>query len=117
MTREFIYLPPFEKNWSKLGLTDKDLQHLENLLINDPQLGDVIEGTGGLRKMRFALPNRGKSASTRVLYVDFAYFEKLFVVNVYSKNKQESLSNTEKAMLKHAVKALEESLKGADDIG
>ena len=89
---------------------------MENLLIKDTQIGDVIEGTGGLRKMRFVLPNRGKSGSTRILYIDFAFYERIFIINVYPKNKQNSLSNEEKAMLKRAVKALEEALeRGRND--
>lgn len=111
MTREFVYLPSFDKNWAKLGFTDDDLLELETILINNPNLGDVIEGTGGLRKLRFALPYGGKSGGVRVLYVDFAYYEKIFIVNVYPKNKKESLSDEEKSMLKRAVKAIEEGLR------
>ena len=111
MTREFIYLPPFEKNWKALGLTDFELQDLEIQLIQNPYIGKIIEGTGGLRKMRFALPNRGKSGSTRILYVDFAYYEKIFIVNVYLRKEKNILTDAEKAKLKQAVKALEDSLK------
>ena len=81
------------------------------MLINNPDIGDVIPGAGGLRKLRFALPGRGKSGGVRVLYVDFAYYEKIFVVNVYPKSKKDSLTDEEKAILKHAVKAIENSLR------
>ncbi|MDR2903339.1 MAG: type II toxin-antitoxin system RelE/ParE family toxin [Clostridiales bacterium] len=111
MIREFVYLPLFEKNWCGLGLAPGALVELENQLLKDPHIGKVIEGTGGLRKMRFALPNTGKSGGVRVLYVDFVQSEKLFFVNVYAKAKQKSLSDEEKALLKQAVKALGDELR------
>ncbi len=64
-------MPIFDKQWRAMGLDDNDLQALQIELLKDPQIGSVIQGTGKLRKMRFAFPNRGKSGSSRVLYVDF----------------------------------------------
>ena len=42
MTREFVMLPEFEKQWKHLGLTDDDLRNLQPELLIDPQTGDVI---------------------------------------------------------------------------
>ncbi len=99
MIREIIYALTFDKNWIALGLTDEDLAHLESALIEHPDSGKVIEGTGGLRKLRFALPNRGKSGGARILYVDFAYYEKLFMFNIYAKGNKDSLTSGEKPLL------------------
>ena len=52
----------------------KSLQ--EELTVN-PSKGDVIQGTGGLRKIRFAFENRGKSGSVRVCYVDFVVYGRI----------------------------------------
>jgi len=52
-----------------MGLTDYDLKELQEVILFNPQIGAVIEGTGGLRKMRFALKDC-KSGGARVLYVD-----------------------------------------------
>lgn len=71
MTREFVILPSFEVKWKNLGLDDNDLMRLESELINNPKIGPVMKGTGGVRKMRFAFEGRGKSGSLRVIYVDF----------------------------------------------
>ncbi len=60
MTREFIYTQPFRKSWAAMGLNDEDLKELENELLNNPQTGDVIQGTGGARKMRIQLYRQGK---------------------------------------------------------
>ena len=80
MTREFVMMPAFDKQWKSMGLTDKDLLRLQEMLLQDPQIGDVIKGTGGLRKMRFAFEHRGKSGSSRVLYVDFVFAEKIYLM-------------------------------------
>ena len=45
------------------------------MLLKDPESGPVMEGTGGIRKVRFALKNQEKSGSVRVCYADFAEYE------------------------------------------
>ena len=77
MTRTFIITHEFDKNWKAMGLTDDDLKALQEELILDPTKGDLMRGTGGLRKMRIAFEGRGKSGSGRVCYVDFAVYEKI----------------------------------------
>ena len=57
-----------------MGLNDEDRRKLENEIANNPSIGKVIRGTGGLRKMRFALGGSGKSGGTRILYVDFVVY-------------------------------------------
>ena len=49
-------------------LDDEDLRGLQNLLLEKPDRGPVFTGTGGLRKLRFALPGRGKRGGARVIY-------------------------------------------------
>ena len=71
MTREFIMLPEFDKKWKQLDLTDSDLKRLQAELLTDPRIGSVMQGTGGVRKMRFAFEHKGKSGSARVIYIDF----------------------------------------------
>ena len=68
MHLSFIHIAAFTKRWRQLGLTDEDLQMLEQQLIEQPEAGDVMQGAGGLRKVRFAPPSlhRGKSGALRV---------------------------------------------------
>lgn len=117
MTREFIILPEFEKQWKHLNLTDDDLKRLQSMLILSPQEGDVMQGTGGIRKIRFALENRGKSGSVRVIYIDFLMYEKIYLLTAYPKNEKENLSQAERNQMKTLVEKLSQSLesqKGAD---
>ena len=54
MTRLFVELPSFRNDWRALGLADGDLRRLQEELLTDPQAGRVMQGTGGIRKIRFA---------------------------------------------------------------
>ncbi len=67
-----------------------------------------MEGTGGIRKVRFPIENRGKSSSVRVCYTDFEEYEVTYLITAFTKNEQENLSASEKAVLKKLVKALKE---------
>lgn len=78
------------------------------MLLKNPESGPVMEGTGGIRKVRFALENRGKSGSVRVCYTDFAEYEVTYLITVFTKNEQANLSDEEKNVLKKLVKALKD---------
>ena len=83
MTRLFVELPIFRSRWKDMGLNDDDLKRLQEELLADPKIGAVMRGTGGVRKMRFAFEQRGKSGSVRVIYVDFEVYEKIFLITAY----------------------------------
>ena len=103
MTREFIFTKPFRASWKAMGLDDKDLKLLEELLLENPQEGDVIQGTGGARKLRFQLEGRGKRGGARVIYVDIFEKEKLYFLFAYPKNVQENLTNEQKNIIKAMI--------------
>lgn len=108
MTRTFIEVPLFTRRWKEIGLGDEELQTLQIILLKDPESGPVMEGTGGIRKVRFPLENRGKSGSVRVCYTDFAEYEVTYLITAFEKKEQENLSNEEKGVLKKLVKSLKE---------
>ena len=111
MIREFIYTSKFDREWNRLGLSDDDLGLLETYLLENPEAGKIIEGTGGIRKVRWALPNTGKSSGIRVLYIDFVFHNKIIVFDLFSKDEKENLTQAEKGALKKVVKAMGEELK------
>lgn len=106
MTREFVYTEPFRKCWKAMGLSEDDLKALEEILLENPQLGDVIEGTGGARKMRIQIENRGKSGGGRVIYVDVFEKEKLYFLLAYPKNVQDNLTPDQKKQVRKLVEAI-----------
>lgn len=79
MTRTFIEVPLFSKRWKEIGLGEDELRALQIMLLKDPVSGPIMEGTGGIRKVRFPLQNRGKSGSVRVCYTDFAEYEVIYI--------------------------------------
>ncbi len=106
MTREFIYTKPFRDSWKAMGLDDKDLKQLELILLENPQEGEVIQGTGGARKMRIQLEGRGKRGGGRVIYLDVFEKEKLYFLLAYPKNVQENLTPTQEKAIKALVDAI-----------
>ena len=103
-------MPIFDKQWRAMGLDDNDLQALQIELLKDPQIGSVIKGTGKLRKMRFAFPNRGKSGSSRVRYVDFVLAETIYLIFAYPKNEKDNLTDEERNNIKKMIEKIEQSL-------
>ena len=112
--REFIHGKKFDEQWRALGLDDDDLKDLQNILLKNPKIGAVIQGTGRLRKMRYAFKNRGKSHSARVCYVDFEIYGKIFLVMVFAKNEMENLSQAEKNSIKILIERLEKYFERND---
>lgn len=112
MTRTFIMTNEFDKNWKAMGLNDDDLKSLQEELILNPTKGDLMKETGGLRKLRIAFEGRGKSGSGRVCYVDFAVYDKIYLITAYPKNEKENLSKTERNAIAKMIEQLEKSLKG-----
>lgn len=108
MNRTFIEVPSFTKKWEALGLTDKDLRKLQLVLLDDPKTGDVIKGTGGLRKIRIPMEHSGKRGGGRVLYIDIEYKETIYFINVYTKNEKDDLTEDEKKAFKTIVTFLKE---------
>ena len=106
MNRTFKEVPMFTKKWQLLGLTDEDLRRLENVLLNNPKFGDVIQGTGGIRKIRIPLDNTGKRGGARVIYIDIEIKETIYFINVYAKNEKDDLTEDEKKAFKEVAKML-----------
>ena len=89
-----------------MGLSDEDLPLLEIELLKNPRAGDVIEGTGGARKLRIQLEGRGKSGGARVIYLDVYEKEHLYLLFAYPKNVQENLSADQKKAIAKLIEIL-----------
>lgn len=105
----------FDKQWERMGLDDEDRRRLENEIVNNPQVGSVIRGTGGLRKMRFAFEDKGKSGSARTLYVDFVVVKRVYLITAYSKSQKEDISPSECEMFKKIIEKTKKELGGGND--
>ncbi len=103
-------LPEFDKNWASMGLNDNDLRRLQAELLFNPENGDVMQGTSGLQKLRFAFESKGKSGSVRVCYVDLVVYESIYLITTYPKSEKDNLSKSERNSIAKVIKALENSL-------
>ena len=98
----------FEASAKKL-LTEEDRRELELLLVADPRCGQVIERTGGFRKVRFARRSRreGKSGGTRVIYYFIQGKDRIYLIEVYSKGVKDNLTRAEENGLREVARLLE----------
>ena len=101
---EFIETPMFTRQIKQIA-TDEELLELQKVLIASPDRGDLIQRTGGLRKIRMATGNQGKSSSARVIYF-LATADVIYLVMAYPKSIKESLTDAEKAELKKLTQLL-----------
>lgn len=97
----FVELPPFERHRNDY-LTDESFRSFQLMLMANPQAGDVIEGTGGLRKVRFADKARGKGkrGGLRVIYYWWVSGEQFWLFTVYNKDEMDDLTSAQRKLLK-----------------
>lgn len=107
--RMFVNTKFFDECWKSMGLKDEDLRNFQNFLLQNPVVGDLIENTGGVRKVRWNL-GTGKSHGARVIYIDFEKYERLFCLMAYPKNVKEDLNPQDKKEIKSLVNYLKTEL-------
>lgn len=81
-------------------LDDDTYAAFQKQLVVSPSIGDVIEGTGGIRKTRIAAKGHGKRGGARVIYYHFVSASKIGLLMIYPKNEQHDLSSDERKALK-----------------
>ena len=106
MDAVFVELPPFER-FRATYLDDDGFRTLQRLLMEAPEAGDEIPGTGGLRKLRFGDKRRGKGkrGGLRVIYYWWVRGNQFWLFTLYDKDEAEDLTAAERAALKKMVKA------------
>jgi hypothetical protein len=92
-------------------LTGDERDQVCEILARDPECGDVMKGTGGLRKMRFAPEGRGKSGGARIVYFFYNEGSPLFLITLFAKNEKENLSVAERNKLSKWVTELKKQLR------
>ncbi len=114
-SRTFIQTREFSRKWDELGLNDDDLNKLENDLLENLDHYPVVKGTGGLRKARIPVGDKGKSGGARVCFVDFVLAETVYLITVYGKAEKDNLSKSERNDIKKAIETLKSSLRGGNN--
>lgn len=90
----------------KRSLLPKDYEEFKKELTLSPYLGDIIIGTGGVRKVRLKSASRGKSGGFRVCYYFLVNKNHIYLLWIFAKNEQENLTKEEKDILKALVMTL-----------
>lgn len=110
MKAVFVELPAFSRHRSDY-LDDEGLRSLQLAMMANPEGGDVIEGTGGLRKLRHGDPRRGKGkrAGLRVIYYWWDGHQQFWLFTLYDKDEMKDLGADEKRLLKAMLKTELES--------
>ena len=102
---EFIETPTFTRLVTAL-LTDEEYRGMQNVLVENPERGNLIEGGGGIRKLRHAIQGRGKSGGVRTIYYLVKERQQIYMLLVYPKAKKDDLTDKETAVLRDFVKEL-----------
>lgn len=87
----------------KVLLSDEDYRNLQNEVIQNPEKGKIIRGSGGLRKLRWSLQGKGKSGGLRIIYYWVNAKEIILMLLIYAKNEQDDLTAEQLKLLKSLV--------------
>lgn len=87
---------------------EEERRSLEFELLNNPTKGPVIPGTGGVRKIRVALPGRGKRGGARVIYYLGRRRERIYMIAAYAKSDEADLTPADKAVIRKLVRELKQ---------
>lgn len=84
-------------------MSDDEYKDLQEALVSRPDMGDLIKGSGGLRKIRWSLSGTGKSGGVRAIYYWVTSDDHIRMLYVYPKGKQGNLTQTQIKQLKTIV--------------
>lgn len=107
MKFEFIESPLFSKYLPDY-LADEEYTALQEYLCEHPDAGDMVRGSGGVRKLRWARPGTGKSGGVRVCYYVRTRAGQILMLVIYAKSAKDSIPG-------HVLKAIKEEMEHADD--
>lgn len=87
-------------------LTDDEYRGLQYFLLKYPETGKIVRGSGGVRKLRWAIAGKGKSGGIRVIYYWKRDDDEIWLLTVYGKSEQETIPS-------HILRKIAEEIKNA----
>lgn len=110
----FIETDIFSSRIKRLGL-EEDLRELQLTLLENPETGRLDSGTGGLRKVRMssARKGKGKSGGARAHYLHVPHVSRIYMIFVYSKDEDDTLSPKQKRALSNLVSRIKAESRAA----
>lgn len=104
-------IDPFESTARRAGLTEDERYGLVDYLARHPEKGDLIPGTGGLRKLRWSKGGRGKRSGYRAIYYFFSEDFPICLLAIYPKNQRVNLSAEQRKQLSAQADTLKEAFR------
>ena len=101
-----VETPTYLNQARRAGVSSDDLRAIVDFVASDPKRGDLIPGTGGARKVRFAPAGRGKRGGYRVIYYPAAIDVPIFLLALLSKGQRADLSQSERNELRIILSSL-----------
>jgi hypothetical protein len=98
----FIETKIFTKQITNL-ISEDEYRELQNYLLITPKKGDIIKGSGGLRKLRWSMPHQGKKGGIRIIFYWYVSNEKILLLLAYPKNEKDDLTIKQKQILINIV--------------
>lgn len=99
---EFVETRLFSKKMQAY-LSDGRYRELQSYLLESPDAGEVIKGSGGIRKLRWAVEGKGKRGGLRIIYFLAPANQRFLMLTLYAKNELEDLTTQETKLLKKIV--------------
>ncbi len=106
-----IETPTYRRAAERAGLTEDEKSAIVSIVAADPTLGDLIEGTGGARKLRVAGRGKGKSGGYRLVTFYAAADVPVFLLDLYGKGEKTNLTQAEKNTLRTVLVSLAENYR------
>jgi len=103
--------PVFSREANRILGEQSHHQLIEFLGLN-PESGAIVQGTGGVRKLRWAIPGKGKRGGARVIYYFHSETLPVLALDIYAKNEKMDISPAEKKRLKSEVEEFVKNMTG-----
>ena len=108
-----VELPEFQKRALSL-LNTREKESIINYLASHPQSGDLMQGTGGIRKLRWSAQGKGKSGGARVIYYYHNAAIPLFLLTVFGKGEKANINKAERNELSNLTQQLVKNYGGSN---
>ncbi len=115
MMQTVVETPEFIRCAKKLDLSDNERESFIDLIASNPEAGNEISGTSGMRKVRIAGKGKGKSGGYRVITFFTGSDIPVFLITVYGKDQKVNITAAEKKAMKTLSKAIVELYRSKQD--
>ncbi|MDX2143209.1 MAG: type II toxin-antitoxin system RelE/ParE family toxin [Rhodospirillaceae bacterium] len=91
--------------------SEAELAAFVDYIARNPEAGDIVQGTGGVRKIRWAAKGKGKRGGARVIYFFYNPNNPVYLVSIYAKNERETISEADRKLYARMSEDIKGKLK------